>query len=147
MLESPWLDLNEPLDSVSSFALKIMNKIAPDFRYYTKLQHDDFSGDTQDKQDSVKDPYYHGLISMRMLTGIMDGCAYALENAARLPVKTYLAYAEYEKVVSNKATLAFAAKAGNMVTVKEYESHHAIYDDVQREQYCRDLIKFLDSNL
>ena len=147
MLESPWLDLKDPLDPTSSFAIKIMNKIAPDFRIHKKLRHDDLSGDTEKKQGYAKDPYYHGFISMRLITGIMDGCAYALENAARLPVKTYLAYAEFEKVVSNKATLEFAEKAGNMVTVKEYESHHAIYNDVQRVPYCQDLIAFLDSNL
>jgi len=147
MLESPWLELKEPLDPVSKFALKIMNKIAPDFRYHRKLRYDDFWGDTESTQDYAKDPYLHGYISMRMLSGIMDGCAYALENASRLPVKTYLAYADNDKVVSNKATLEFAAKAGNMVTLKKYESHHALYYDVQREPYCRDLIAFLDSNL
>jgi len=147
MLESPWLDLKEPLDPLSCFALKILNKIAPDFRHHKKMWHENLSRDMEKKQDHVKDPYLHGFISMRMLAGIMDGSAYALENAARLPVKTYLAYAGKDKVVSNKATLEFAAKAGNMVTVKEYESHHAIYDNAQRVPYCQDLIKFLDSNL
>ena len=147
MLESPWLELNEPLDPLSRFGIRVMNKIAPDFRHYRKLRHDHLSGDTERKEGYSKDPYYHGFISMRMITGIMDGCAYALENASRLPVKTYLAYAEKEMVVSNKATLEFAAKAGDMVTVKEYESHHAIYNDVQRVPYCKDLIAFLDSQV
>jgi len=147
MLESPWLDLIEPLDPLSCFAIKILNKIAPDFRHHKKRWHENLSRDLGKKQDHVKDPYLHGFISMRMLTGIMDASAYALENASRLPVKTYLAYAGEDKVVSNKATLEFAAKAGNMVTVKEYESHHAIYRDIQYVPYCQDLVAFLDSNL
>ena len=147
ILESPWLDLHKPIDPVSSIVIKAMNVIAPNFRNHRKLKHDQLSGDTERKKGYAKDPYYHGFISMRMITGIMDGCAYALENAERLPVKTYLAYADKEMVVSNKATLEFVAKAGAMLTVKEYESHHAIYNDVQRVPYCKDLIAFLDSNL
>jgi hypothetical protein len=84
---------------------------------------------------------------MRLISGILDGCTYAMENAAKLPVKTYLAYADNELVVSKEAMLDFAAKAGDMVTVKEYASHHAIYNDVNREPYCRDLVEFMDANL
>ena len=147
MVESPWLELNTPIKPGRRFVIRILNRIAPNFRNHEKLKHDQLSGDTEKKQGYAKDPYYHGYISMRMISGIMDACSYALENASKLPVKTYIAYADKEMIVSNKATLEFAAKAGDMIIVKEYDSHHAIYNDIQRELYCRDLIAFMDSNL
>jgi len=146
-LESPWFELHEPLSPFMSGLINFLHKIAPDFRHYRKLKHEDLSGDTEKKQGYSKDPYYHGFISMRMITGIQNGCTFALENAAKLPVKTFLSYADDERVVSRQAILDFAAKAGDMVTLKEYASKHAIYNDVLRESYCRDLVAFLDSNL
>jgi len=147
ILESPWLELHEPLSPFMEGLLRLLNRLAPNFLHYRKLKHDDLSGDIEKKQGYSKDPYYHGFISMRMITGVMDGCAYALENADKLPVKTFLAYADKEVVVCTKAILDFADKAGDMVTVKEYSSHHAIYNDVSRELYCKDIVAFLDSNV
>ena len=147
ILESPWLELYEPLSPMFVGVIRCLNRIMPNFRHYRKLKYDKLSTDTEKKQGYSKDPYYHGVISVRMIDGIMKGCSYALENAGRLPVKTYLAYAGNELVVSNDAILEFAAKAGDMVTIKQYESNHAIYNDVKREPYCRDLIAFLDSNV
>ena len=147
ILESPWFELYEPLSPFMAGLIKVMHKVAPNYRHYRKLKHEDLSGDAEKKQGYSRDPYYHGFISMRMITGIQDGCAFALENADKLPIKTYLSYADDELVVSRQAILDFAAKAGEKVTLKEYASKHAIYNDVDRESYCLDLIAFLDSNL
>jgi len=147
MLESPWLELYEPISPVTKYTAKILSQIAPDFTHHRELKHDKLSSDIEKKQGYSKDPYYHGVISMRMLAGIIGGCENAMENAANLPVKTYLAYAENELVVSNIKIHEFAEKAGDMVITKEYASNHAIYNDVMREPYCKDLIAFLDSNI
>ena len=146
MLESPWLELYKPLSPLRRCIVRFFNRVAPNIRNHRKLKSEDLSSDSEKKQGYSKDPNYHGYISMRMITGIMDGCKYAMENASRLPVKTYLAYAENERVVSNEAIRRFAAKAGDMITIKEYASNHAIYNDVMRESYCEDLIAFLDNN-
>ena len=144
MLESPWLELYKPLSPLKRCFVRILSCIAPNIRNHRKLKSEDLSTDTEKKQGYSKDPNYHGYISMRMITGIMDGCSFAMKNASRLPVKTYLAYAENERVVSNKAILEFAEKAGEKISLKEYASNHAIYNDVKREPYCKDLIAFLD---
>jgi len=147
MLESPWLELYEPISPIKRCLISFFSRVAPNLRNHRKLKYDNLSSDTERKQGYSKDPYYHNYISMRMIKGIMDGCSNAMENAAKLPVKTYLAYADNELVVSNKAIHEFAKRAGDMVTIKEYVSNHAIYNDVNRESYCRDLITFLDSQI
>jgi len=147
VIESPWLDLHDPINPVMHVLIKIMNVISPNYRNQRKLNHDDLSSDKERNQGYAKDPHYHGFISVRMINGIIGACSYAMKNAARLPIKTYLAFAKHERVVSNEAILEFINKAGDMLTVKEYDSHHAIYNDINRVPYCQDLIAFLDSNL
>ena len=146
-LESPWFELYDPVSKFNLCLIKCMNRIYPDFVHRRDLKHDILSSDTEKRAGYAKDPYYHGKISVRMITGVLKGCKYALENAGSLPVKTYVAYADNDLVVCNKAILEFAEKAGDMVTLKKYASNHAIYNDVNREQYCRDLTAFFDSNL
>ena len=147
ILESPWLGLYDPPGLMKRFMIRLFDHIAPNKRHYRKMKQDEMSGNTEMDQGYVKDPYNHGFISMRMIAGIMRGCSYAMENAERLPVKSFIAYADNELVVDKKAILDFAAKAGDMVTVKEYTSKHSIYEDTSKEQYCRDIVAFLDSNL
>ena len=147
ILESPWLELTPPMKPSTRFFVGILSKIMPRFRIHQKLKHEQISSDNEKNQYYIKDPYYHGFISARMINGIVNGCDYALYNAGKMPIKTYLAYAENEMIVSNKEMLEFAEKAGDIVTVKSYTSNHAIHNDVQQEPYCRDLYAFLDSNL
>ena len=147
VVESPWLDLHDPINPIMRGLIKIMNLISPNFRNHRKLNSEDLSSDKERNKGYAKDPLYHGFISVRMINGIIGACSYALKNAARLPVKTYVAYAKNDRIISNEAINEFVEKAGNMVTVKEYDSHHAIYNDVERVPYSNDVIAFLDSNL
>ena len=146
-LESPWFELYKPISKFNLFLIKTMNVIYPNFIHRRDLEHNILSSDTEKRAGYAKDPYYHGKISVRMLSGVLEGCKYALDNAARLPVKTYVAYADNDLVVCNKAILEFAAAAAKKVTLKEYASNHAIYNDVSREAYCRDLIAFFNLNI
>jgi len=117
----------------------------PNLRNERKLNHSDLSSDNERSEGYSKDPLYHGFISMRMITGILDGCDYVIENAASLSVPVFLAYAKNELVVCNEAIRIFAEKAGDIVTIREYESNHAIHNDEIRESYCHDMIEYLDS--
>jgi len=147
LLESPWLGLTPPMKPATRSLVKVLNKIMPRFIIKQKLKHEQISSDEEKNKYYANDPYYHGFISVRMLNGIINGCDFALENAGKMPVKTFLAYAENEIIVSNKEILEFAEKAGDIITLKCYASNHAIHNDVQQIPYCEDLIAFLDSNL
>jgi len=147
VLESPWLELYKPLSPFTVCVIKMLNHITPNFIIKQNLNHNEISSDTEKSQGYSKDPYYHGFISIRMITGIMNGCSFALDNASKLPVKTFLAYAENELIVNNNAILEFVDKAGDKVIVKKYASNHAIHNDVKSEEFCKDMIAFLDENM
>jgi len=147
VLESPWFGLSETPGKLLKLMVKIFNRIAPNITIVNKLKHEDISSNKERAAGYGKDPLYHGVISMRMINGIFDACKYAIENADQLPAPVYLAYADNEKIVSNKAIKEFAQKAGDTVELKEYKSNHAIHNDDNRESYCRDIIAFLETKI
>jgi alpha-beta hydrolase superfamily lysophospholipase len=83
-----------------------------------------------------------------MLTGILKGCGFALKYAPKMSVPLFVAFAEHERIVSNAAIMQFAASAaaGTAVTLRGYDSRHAIHNDTRREIFFKDLIAFFDAN-
>ena len=147
VLESPWLDLYKPLSILEKCIVNLLSRILPDLRQNRKLNHSDLSGDAERSDGYSKDPLYHGFISMRMASGVFSGCNYAMENAHNFSIPAYLAYAENDVVICNKAIHDFAEKAGDAISIKGYQSNHAIHNDENRELFLTDVIAFLDSCL
>jgi len=144
ILEAPWLGLLKKYSSPATALAKLLGALSSKLTIVSKLSVNDLTGDPSKTEGYKADPLYHNRISFRMFAGINDGCAYAIDNAARLPVPVFLAYAGKDRIISNQATLDFAANAGDMVTVMEYDSCHAIHNDLKRDEYYRDAIAFLD---
>jgi len=146
VIEAPWLGLYVKHSKLLIGFAKFAGSISSGITVVNKLVVSDLTSDPTRAELYVSDPLYHNRISFRMYTGIRTGCDYALENAQRLNIPVYMAYAANDRIVSNEASLVFAKNAGDKVTVKEYESCHAIHNDVKREDYFRDMIDFLDSH-
>ena len=146
ILESPWLGLSNGPSPALVGVVKFLSHILPDMIVPNKLTVSDISSDPERANGYTTDPLYHNFISTRMFTGINNGCKTALANAALMPVPVYLAYAANERIVCNKAIKQFAAAAGDMVTLKEYASCHAIHNDVKHEEYFTDMIGYLDAH-
>jgi len=147
VLEAPWLELNRKLSSVVIRFSKIAGKLSPWLTTMNKLKPGALTSDPERAEHYIIDPLYHGRISFRMFNGISAGCANALNNASRLAIPVFVAYAGNDKVLCNDATLRFAREAGDMATVMEYDSRHAIHNDTKRDEYFRDMIGFLDAQL
>jgi len=143
VLESPWFGLYKKYNALTVYLVKILNRLAPNFTIASNLDSTVFSDENNNTPDYNNDVLYHGRISMRMLLGIYNAGIYAINNAHSLPLPTFLAYADKDTIISNESIKIFAKNAGDKVELKEYCSKHAIHDGM-REQFCRDLIMFLD---
>lgn len=144
VLESPWLGLSKGPSPLIISLVKLASHVVPDVTIVNKLTVSDISSDPVRSQCYVTDQLYHNRISLRMFTGIDNGCKYALENAARFPVPAFIAYAANERIISNKAILQFIDNAKNIAEVRSYESCHAIHNDKKCEEYFQDVIAFLE---
>jgi surfactin synthase thioesterase subunit len=86
-------------------------------------------------------------MSFRLFIGVNDACAYVLANAQKLEIPIYLATGVNDKIVSNKAISRFSSAAGSIITAKEYDSYHAIRNDIVREEFYSDVVAYLDRNV
>jgi alpha-beta hydrolase superfamily lysophospholipase len=143
-LESPWLGLKNEVKPVTAAFARLGGKLSPKLAIINKLSVRDITGDKAKADEIRRDALYHNRISLRMFTGINNGCAYALENVAKLTIPVFVALAAREAIVSNEAIRRFIDSGGENITVKEYESSHAIHNDLKREDFYRDLIEYLD---
>jgi len=146
VLEAPWLELNRKLNPLIVGFSKIAGKASPRLTTVNKLKPGALTSDPERAERYISDPLYHGRISFRMFNGIAAGCKNALYSAARLNVPVFVAYAGGDKVLCNEATLRFGREAGEMATIREYDSRHAIHNDMSREAFFRDAVAFLDAH-
>jgi len=144
VLESPWFKLYNRLNAFSARLIKILSNIAPNFTVSGGLSSSALSDDVNYYDNNTPEKFYHNRMSMRMLAGVYDAGVYVIKNANKISLPTFLAYADKDYIVCNKAILRFAENAGDNVVVKEYDSKHVIQNE-KKEQFCKDVITFMDS--
>ena len=147
VLESPWFGLHKEPGSLIKVLAKMLGGLSPNIATVNKLSADDLTGDTVRAGEYKKDALYHNRISMRMFTGVIKGCTYALQGAGKLELPIYLAYAAHDRIVSNDAIAQFIAAAGSNVTPKMYDCRHAIHNDNQNEVFLSDVVAFFTKNV
>ena len=146
VLEAPWFGLyKEQSPLIVGFA-RVAGRLSPGLATVNKLKPEVLTSIPERMEAYIGDPLYHGRISFRLFTGVKNGCANAIKNASSLSIPLFLAYAENDTVLSNEATLRFAAGAGGAATVRGYDSRHAIHNDADRDRYFSDVICFLDKH-
>ena len=147
IVEAPWLGLYDEFSTFTRGLLGVLSRIAPKVRVKRSPSDETLSSDPERAKNITEDELYHGYLSFHMLNEIMKACDYAMENAKQLSVPTLLALADKEVVVNNNSMREFSKSAGEIVTLKEYDSLHAIHNDDKRELFCKDMIEFIDSHL
>jgi len=146
VLEAPWLGLYKKQSPLIVGFAKVAGRISEGLTTINKLNPHALTADPERAKLYVDDPLYHGRISFRMFTGINDACVNVLANAGKMTIPTFLAYAHNDKVLDNSAILRFAADAGDIITLHEYDCRHAIHNDLKRDDYFNDVIAFLDEH-
>jgi len=147
VVEAPWLGLYSEFSKFKLGLLGVLSRVAPNVRMKRQPTNETLSSDPERAKGITEDEFYHGYLSFYMLKEIMDSCDYAMERAQQLSVPTLLALANKEVVVNNNSMREFAKSAGEIVTLKEYDSLHAIHNDDKRDLFCKDMIEFIDSHL
>jgi len=146
VMESPWLGLHKEVDPFTAGLARVLGAISPKIAIINKLNYSDITGEGVRAEEISKDSLYHNRISMRLFSGINGACKYALDNAARLAIPTYLTFAKDERIVSNQAIQRFLEACGPNVTSKEYGACHATHNDVNKEEFYKDVIAFFDAH-
>lgn len=145
LLETPWLGMYREVSLLISGLTKVLGNMSPEIAISSHLKVRDITNDEVKVEEVTSDPLYHNRISMRLFSELKNGCVYAINNASRLSVSTYLAVAEDERIVSNLAIQKFHDECVSNVTMRVYcASKHSIHNDLGRENFYQDIIAFLD---
>lgn len=146
VIESPWLGLYKEFPPLIYGVAKVLGHLSPAIAIVNTLSPSDITGDPVRAQEIAEDPLYHNRISMRMFSGIKDGAAFALKNAATLSVPTFVASAKYDRIVSNEKIREFLSLCGSHVVSAEYESNHSIHNDRKKDDFHHDLLAFVNKH-
>jgi alpha-beta hydrolase superfamily lysophospholipase len=146
VLESPWFGLYKEVSPFTAVAAKLLGRLSPGITTVSKLPHSDVTGDKIKAEEMKNDPLYHNRISLRMFSGIRNACIYAIKNSAKLSIPIYLAYARHERIVNNQAIQKFYSSCGDNVKIVEYDSCHAIHNDLKRQDFYSDIVAFINEH-
>jgi len=125
---------------------KILGKVSPKIVTYTKMDVDDLSRGQTAVHGQKGDDVFHNRMALRLYAGAVGAGEYALEHADRIPIPTLVLGAGTDKVLSTAAIRAFADRAGEHVTYKEYpEAYHCLHQDTAGPEALADMLEFLKS--
>ena len=145
VVESPWIGLYKEVSPFESTLSKVVGAITPNVSIRSNIEPEDITSHKPKAREIEDDPNYHKRISLRMFSGIRDACAYAVKNASRLKLPTFLAVAHNDRIVCNDAIMRFADGCGPNLIMKKYDSYHSIHNDINGAAFYEDLIEFLDA--
>jgi acylglycerol lipase len=144
----PWLKLAFEPPAAQVTLGKLMNGIAPGFTQHSNLNTKGLSHDAAVVTAYENDPLVHDKISARLFVEIYNTGLWALEHAAELSLPLLLMHGSADPITSAKASQEFAAKAGEMVTLKIWpDMYHEIHNESAQAEVFKTMLAWLDSHL
>ena len=132
---SPWLRLPTPPPAAQMTLARLMNRIYPKMAQSNGLELDALSRDPQVVTDYQNDPLVHDRISVRLVVEFTDAGEWALEHASELSLPMLLVHGSADRLTSPLASQEFAAKAGELCTLKIWENfYHETHNEPEKEQ-------------
>jgi len=144
----PWLKLAFEPPAAQVTLGKLMNGIAPGFTQNSNLDTKGLSHDAAVVAAYENDPLVHEKISARLFVEIYNTGLWALEHAAELSLPLLLMHGSADPITSAKASQEFAAKAGEMVTLKIWpDMYHEIHNEAAQAEVFKVMLAWLDDHL
>ena len=144
IIESPWLRLAKPMPAVVTAVARLGGKLSPKLAIASGLDLDAVTRDREETAILKNDPLYHGRISFRLYTAILDAGEYAIAHAADIALPTLLLTGTGDRIVSVQAIRELAAKAGPNLTLKEFDgAYHCLHYETNQAEVRQAMLDFL----
>ena len=144
VVSSPWLRLAFEPPKLQVTIGKIIGKIFPGFTQSNNLDADELSTDLEVGKAYKADPLVHGKISIATFLGALNAGLWALENASKLSLDTFLMHGSEDKITSHEASKEFAQKASEKVTLQIWEGmRHETHNEVKKEEVLKKVTEWI----
>jgi lysophospholipase len=143
IIESPWLRLAKPLPGVVTEFARVVGSFTPNLAIPAGLNLDAITRDPGETEKMKTDPFYHGRISFKLYSQILDAGEYAIAHAAEIKLPTLLMTGTGDRIVSVDAIRELANNAGLNVTLVEYDgAFHALHQETNRAEVMSAMLAF-----
>lgn len=145
LLSSPCLGLSLKPPKIKVYFSKIANKIFPRLTLNNEILYENLSRDKKMIDSYKSDPLRHDRISAPLFLGMVESMAWVKNQAHRLRLPLLFQVSENDQITDSKEASLFYNQVGS--SFKKFfnypESHHEIYNDLDREKVFKDLKSFL----
>ncbi len=144
-LSSPALGLSLAVPKLKEKAARLLAEWLPKVTLHNEINFDDLVRDQNLVREYKMDPLRHDKISPRLFLGMTGAFVEALAAAPEIHLPALMQLSGHEKVVSTPASEKFfeALGAKKKQLYIYSESFHEIFNDLDRQDAFRDLVKFL----
>ena len=147
ILESPWLRLFSPVQTVVTRLVAALSRIIPNFTISTGLDPANIARNIEKIGALKTDGIYHGRMSLKMFTEITAAGEFALQNAEKITLPTLLLCAGQDKIVCPNAIREFASRSAENVRLIEYaDGYHNLHLDAVSQVVLKDVADFVLEN-
>lgn len=147
ILTSPWLTLTNQPGKVAKKTVSALAKIAPNVTISSNLNARDISTIELEVQKYIKDPLNHGRISFQLLNSIIKSGLWAVDNADKLEIPTFLHHGSADKITSPISSKK-AAENSKLIEFKEWEgAYHELHNDFCREKLSGHIISWITQRI
>jgi len=145
IIESPWLRLAKPMPGAVTALARVIGKATPSLAIASGLNLDVVTRDRQETAKLKADPLYHGRISFRLYSQILEAGEYAIAHAADIKLPALLMTGTSDQIVSVAAIRELASHAGPNLTLREYDGgFHCLHYDSNKAEVQADMLGFCD---
>lgn len=144
-LSSPALGLSLAVPKLKEKAAHVLAEWLPKVTLHNEINFDDLVRDQNLVREYKVDPLRHDKISPRLFLGMVEAFSEAKASAAEIHLPVLMQLSGHERVVSTPESEKFFEALGskNKQLYIYSESFHEIFNDLDRQDAFRDLIKFL----
>jgi alpha-beta hydrolase superfamily lysophospholipase len=144
VLVAPWLELKMKVSMPKRAAAEVFARLKPTLAIANGLRAEDISRNPLVHAKFHEDPLLHHVATAGWFAGILKAQATMRASAAKLNVPTLMVVAGQDRIVSTDTALAFAQQAGNIVTVRRYQTlYHEMFLEPERDQVIADIATWL----
>lgn len=151
VLSSPALGFALKIPAWKSLLGRVASRLLPGLSMPTRICPEELSHDPLVHEAAEKDPLMTHTASARWFTESLAAQARALEAGGALPCPLLLLAAGSDSIVEVDASRRFLvqAEAGAHGAQAQFYEHlfHEIFNELEREQVCADLLAWLDRQL
>jgi len=143
IIESPWLRLAKPMPAPVTTLARVVGSFTPSVAIDSGLDIDDVTRDPASNERQKNDPLYHGRISFKLYSQILDAGEYAIAHAADIKIPTLLMTGTGDRIVSVDAIREFAANSGPNVEFVQFDgAYHALHQDLNKAEVLSAMVDF-----